>query len=421
LTSKRLRNLLCCWRCCRDKTHGTQYKKIVLCDGYCLMSFHRRCMSDSERARYDDDPSRPFFCEPCWLGNWPTPIAPARSSSGSDTRSPNLLPVNHCCHNDPVKRTVLMHAIETHRLRHRAVEQDDSSDEDESAAEDDSDDEEESAADVVMKPVYLSHLLNLGGQAEGNVKAQINQPDAERGYTALHYAMRPECLTEWRVTLHLLELGADPNAQAAKKATHVTPMQMAMRMQNPHALLPLLTDARTELTALKFGVVVGQWPGRKEWPLLFVFCVLFAFAEQLIQPKEGVSEASLKQLLSSEPALLDALCLAAAVLRLPLLSSTAQRNADVAWRTAEKELRSEMDGQANPQTWLVDELFALSATAAQRRHVCREAIAFSLPWSDGRSGKTNSFQSNRRLPMARLLRQCRPAQRSGNLDPQPRC
>jgi hypothetical protein len=103
--------------------------------------------------------------------------------------------------------------------------------------------------------------------------------------------------------LRLLELGADPNASGDG---NMTPLQMAMRSQNLNAILPLLTHARTDLAPLSFVASAGEHPTCEEWPLLFVFCVLFAFAKQLSEPKDGSDEAALKQLLSSEPALREA-------------------------------------------------------------------------------------------------------------------
>jgi hypothetical protein len=327
-----------CWRCPRSKEDGHAFERVVICEGICRRSFHSCCMKSEEAACYDVDPDATWFCHECLFGRFPKPV---RSKAQLQAKEHVRLPIGSINRNDPVQRTHLMIAIEEHRLR---------------------DWSNSAGADgVVTEPAYLSHLLNAASPAEHNVRSNINQNDVER-FTALHYAVRPECLTAWRVTLRLLELGADPRAKATK-AENATPLQLAMIRPNPHAVLPLLSDVRTELAPLRFGAVVGQWPGRVEWPLLFVFCVLFVYAEQLIAAKAGVSEASLKQLLTPGPALVEPLVFTLLLKRQPALlgllrnalKSPAEKKAAVL--KAHDELHGQRPPDMDEQAWVVDELF----------------------------------------------------------------
>jgi hypothetical protein len=161
-----------CWRCSRSKGDGGDYIKVVMCEGICRRSFHPCCMKAKEGTRYGKDKKASWLCEQCLLGRFPKPL---RSKAQVQAREHIRSPLGAINSNDPLQRTHLMIAIEENRLR---------------------DDSKSADADgVVTEPAYLSHLLNTAGATERNVRSNINQPDAER-FTALHYAVRPECLTD---------------------------------------------------------------------------------------------------------------------------------------------------------------------------------------------------------------------------------
>jgi hypothetical protein len=84
-------------------------------------------------------------------------------------------------------------------------------------------------------------------EVERRVRATIDFQDRERGYTALHYATSHSCLTPATITLRLLELDANPNIRSTYKAEgNAAPIHFAMTRQDMNAILPLLSDVRTD-------------------------------------------------------------------------------------------------------------------------------------------------------------------------------
>jgi hypothetical protein len=323
-----------CWRCPRTrKNSGPAYAELVACDGICQRSFHHACIG--AKAHYN--PDEPFFCFECASARFQKPKSASKRSVKQRKQSGSLgRPRGKPCNrHDPVRRTVLMCAIEDHRLR------------------DDPDRPDE------RKHAYLTYLLNTPGLVERRIRASINCADRERGYTALFYATSHSCLTPGAITLRLLELGAHPNVQSSFPADyHATPFHFAMHRQDMNAILPLLTDPRLDLRARCRGQLAfldarafynGRgWkePLRAQWAICLVFSVLFAFAEQLIKPKACVDDEWLQSQLSkcSGTEILDALRFAWMVMTHPELAASFRTDFEQAWLASPN-----VDEQEQPQ------------------------------------------------------------------------
>jgi len=337
-----------CWRCAGHGTDDPGFQQVIVCDGICQRSIHRSCMGAEERGRYDADPDGSWLCHECAHACFPKPKGPKRKKEQRLRSKPPRKGSSN--RNDPVRRTVLQCAIEDHRLR------------------DDPEHPERPHA-------YLTYLLNTPGEVERRVRQTINHADAERGYTALHYATSLSCLTPAMVTLRLLELGADPNAQSAFRQDYkATPLHFALTQQDMNAILPLLSDPRTDLRmkCRSQGPFHRLNPFRTEvdrkarWALCLVFSVMFALGEQLIQPKRNVDEQWLRSRLADADtaAVLDALRFAFMVMRAPDQAESFRSEFDDAWQKWQEQPGGEAAAAAAAprsnrqlQAALVDEIF----------------------------------------------------------------
>ena len=232
-----------CWNC-PDKGDP----EVLCCDGICRRSFHLGCVG------LDEVPETAWFCPQCAEAEFPEP---------------------GCNDNDPVGRSVLLCAIEDHKLR---------------------DDEDDPKA---PKHAYLTYLLN---EPRLERKLNVNLCDKERGFNALHYSMIKHNQCPSDEVVRLVELGCDVNRPASLNPIdlHATPAHMALQQQETSLFLPLLTSSIINLKARSggSGLFIKKNPlngdaGRQfkatTYPIFYAFSLIFVLREHLLLRKRSPS------------------------------------------------------------------------------------------------------------------------------------